>query len=75
MLFPSRLGGEEAAGPEEEGLAAQAGQAARAVRRVLIGHSMGAVCAVAEAIKHPEVSLEAGRGAWSPGHTPHPAPC
>ena len=44
-------------GPQEHGAAAEAGQAAVPVRRILMGHSMGAVCAVAEAIKHPEASL------------------
>lgn len=47
MMFPARMSGGRACAE-----AAGAGQ----VRRVLIGHSMGAVCAVAEAIKHPEAS-------------------
>ena len=57
MLFPAAMPDGNEAGPEEQGAAAEAGQAAPAVTRVLMGHSMGCVCAVAEAIKNPEVGM------------------
>lgn len=59
MMFPARQMSVdlEVDPAEAEAAAAGGNAAAQLVRRVFMGHSMGAVSAVAEAIKRPEVCL------------------
>ena len=57
MMFPARQMSVDMEADPSEAAAAKSNAAAKPVRRILMGHSMGAVSAVAEAIKRPEVGF------------------